>query len=90
MHWLTPPAAGVQWPPDPYLPEIVHPVDRSTLEAHTWRDAAGAAVADPSPIVVRLPAACGGWATVELDARRYMHEDTGAARVVVSVRVMGE
>jgi len=90
MHWLTPPAAGVQWPPDPYLPEIVHPVDRSTLEAHTWLNAAGAAVADPSPIVVRLPAACGGWVTVELDARRYMHEDTGAARVVVSVRVMGE
>jgi len=90
MHWLTPPAAGVQWPSDPYLPEIVHPVDRPKLEAHPWLNGAAARAADPSPIVVRLPAARGGWATVELDARRYSHERTGDARVVVSMRVMDE
>lgn len=87
MHWLTPPAPGVQWPADPYLPQIVHPVDRPHLEAHTWL---GARAAAPSPIVVRLPATRGGWASVELDARRYMHEDTGDARVVVSMRVLDE
>ncbi len=87
VHWLTTPAAGVHWPPDPYLPEIVHPGDRAHLETHTWLVASTAA---PSPIVVRLPAARGGWASVELDARRYMHEHTGDARVVVSMRVLDE
>jgi len=89
MHWLTPPAAGVQWPPDPYRPEMVHPVDRPRLEAHPWLNGAAARAADPC----RSWSACpprAGLGTVELDAHRYSHERTGDARVVVSMRVMDE
>ncbi len=82
MHWLTPPADAVQWPSDPYLRELVHPGDLGKLESHTWRNG--------QPVVARLPSARGGWVAVELDARRYTPEDTADARVVVSLRVIGD
>jgi len=32
VRWLTVPAAGVAWPPNAYLAQLVHPDDRGELD----------------------------------------------------------
>ncbi len=85
VRWLTAPAAGVAWPPNAYLAQLVHPDDRGELDRLCTPPAelpVGASVRGQ----VRLPATAGGWVAAELDARLYLRDEI-TTQLMVAIRV---
>jgi len=87
VRWLTAPAAGVAWPPNAYLAQLVHPDDRGELD-RLCTPAAELPVGASVHGQVRLPATAGGWVAVELDARLYLRDEI--TTLMVAIRVYHE
>jgi len=85
LRWLTAPPVGVAWPPHAYLAQLVHPEDRPELD-RVCTPATGVAAGINARTTVRLSAAAGGWARVELDARLYLRDEI-TTQLMVSMQV---